>query len=705
MPLPTPNLDDLRFQRDLVDEARRRIIRYCPEWTDYNVSDPGITLVELFAWMTEMLLYRLNRVPEKSYITFLDLLGVQLQPATSARTELTFWLSAPFPLGPGDETRTVVPAGTEVATWPTPEEPEVVFTSDRDLVLAPSHLAELRRGAEVNRNYLSRLGLEDFHAFDREHPQTGDTFYLGFDEGLDISGYILRLAFTCQQTEAPGVRREDPPWVWECSTGDGHWEEVPLGTRPGERDTTGGLNNAEGSLVLYLPLTMKPDQVHGRAAYWVRCRIEQRREGQGMYAQAPRIRGIAVHVLGGTRPATHAQVVPQEFLGRSDGEPGQLFRLQNAPVLALRPGETVEVEEERDGEIVFIPWQRVQDLSASSRYDRHFTLDEATGEVAFGPCLYQPDGTMRQYGRVPEAGRAIRISRYRHGGGTLGNVPEGKLQVLRSAIPYIDRAVNLRPALGGQSQESLEEAKMRVQREIRAQQRAVSAEDFEVLARQATREVARVRCNAAQEVGPGGEGPARPGRVELLVVPAASDALSRGDLAALAVDAQLKSAIRSHLDRFRLLTVPLYVREPRYLGVTVRARIAVSEYHQPEAVRARIAELLRLYIAPLPLPTPDRRLAEILPPGWEGWPFGRPLYVAEVYSLLQQVAGVKHVLDVQLAQRPLVPGVDSLGGEGSSHASTAAGENDAAASEHRVIQPPPDTLLCLLNCQVEVVSL
>ena len=104
MPLPTPNLDDLRFQRDLVDEARRRIIRYCPEWTDYNLSDPGITLIELFAWMTEMLVYRLNRVPEKNYIKFMELLGIQLQPASSARTELTFYLSTPFPIGPEDAT-------------------------------------------------------------------------------------------------------------------------------------------------------------------------------------------------------------------------------------------------------------------------------------------------------------------------------------------------------------------------------------------------------------------------------------------------------------------------------------------------------------------------------------------------------------------------------------------------------------------------
>ena len=82
MPLPTPNLDDRRFQ-DILDEARRLIPRYCPTWTDHNLSDPGITLLELFAWMTDLLLYRLNRVPEKNYIKFLELIGVQLEPARS----------------------------------------------------------------------------------------------------------------------------------------------------------------------------------------------------------------------------------------------------------------------------------------------------------------------------------------------------------------------------------------------------------------------------------------------------------------------------------------------------------------------------------------------------------------------------------------------------------------------------------------------
>src|SRR5205823_8226488 len=96
MPLVTPRLDDRRFQ-DIVDEAKSRIPRYCPEWTDHNVSDPGVALIELFAWMTDLLLYRVNQVPDKLYVKFLDLLGVQLKPPRAATAPVTFYLWRPSP--------------------------------------------------------------------------------------------------------------------------------------------------------------------------------------------------------------------------------------------------------------------------------------------------------------------------------------------------------------------------------------------------------------------------------------------------------------------------------------------------------------------------------------------------------------------------------------------------------------------------------
>ena len=94
MKLPAIELDDRRFQ-DLVSEARMRIHRACPEWTEHNVSDPGITLIELFAWMTEMTIYRLNRVPDKLHVALMELLGIRLDGPTGAHTKLRFRLSAP----------------------------------------------------------------------------------------------------------------------------------------------------------------------------------------------------------------------------------------------------------------------------------------------------------------------------------------------------------------------------------------------------------------------------------------------------------------------------------------------------------------------------------------------------------------------------------------------------------------------------------
>src|SRR6266576_2990752 len=96
MALPVPNLDDRRFQ-DFVDESKRLVQQKCPEWTDHNVSDPGVTLIEVFAFIADQLTYRLNQVPDRIYVKFLELLGVQLAPPVAARTEVTFWLSAPQP--------------------------------------------------------------------------------------------------------------------------------------------------------------------------------------------------------------------------------------------------------------------------------------------------------------------------------------------------------------------------------------------------------------------------------------------------------------------------------------------------------------------------------------------------------------------------------------------------------------------------------
>lgn len=697
MALPEPVLDDLRFQV-LVDEARRRIIRYCPEWTEYNLSDPGITLIELFAFMTEALGYRLNQVPDKNYLRFLDMLGMRLQPASSARVELTFRLSVPFPINPGDETIATVPQGIEVATRSAMEgEDEVIFTTDSRLDIVGPTLGHLRRDSELNKNYLPRLGVELFLPFSST-PQQGETFYIGFEPDKNLAGHIIRLVFDCEETQAVGVRRSDPPLVWECSVGNGAWAELTPGAAADERDTTGGLNNEHGSIVFYLPLEATADQLQGRVAQWLRCRLEQRSKEQGMYAHSPRIKQVTAFSLGATTLATHAVVIRNEFLGVSNGGPGQVFNLRNFPVLTLREGECVEVEETMEGVEVFVPWQPVADFADSDHFDRHFALDASTGEVTFGPAIQQRDGTVRQYGRIPPAGRQIRFSQYRHGGGVAGNVPAGRIQSLHSAIPYVDRVTNMRRAEGGRDPESLDEARMRARRELRAQQRAVTAEDYEGLAKRASRSVARVRC-----VTPGaGPRALPPGVVELLVVPAAFDALRAGDLSRLYLTPDLARTIEVYLESYRLLTTTLRLREPRYVGIRVSAEIVASEYETPELVRSRVVSALNAMLSPLAVSAEAGAIPDSMAAGWEGWPFGRDLFASEIYSLIQKVPGVKHVLDVRLHQRPVIPARESA----------AAGEDQPPAEEvalapvdERRLPVPDDTLLVSLDHDVRITTL
>src|SRR4051794_14927209 len=129
MTLPAPHLDDRRFQ-DLVDDAKRLVQQRCPEWTDHNVSDPGVTLIETFAFMVDQLLYRLNRVPELHYLRFLELIGVHPFPPTAAHVDVTFRLSAPL------HEDVVIPRGAQVASVRNETDEPVVFTTERELRIA-----------------------------------------------------------------------------------------------------------------------------------------------------------------------------------------------------------------------------------------------------------------------------------------------------------------------------------------------------------------------------------------------------------------------------------------------------------------------------------------------------------------------------------------------------------------------------------------
>src|SRR5690606_8521896 len=190
MALPSPDLDDRRFQ-DLVDEAKRLIPRHCPEWTNHNLSDPGVALIELFAWMSEMVLYRLNQVPDRFYTKFLELVGIELFPPSVARAEVTCRLSSIT------DAPVVVPVGTEVSTTDQGDGlGDVIFTTEEQLVISqPDLVAALTAGADETTFTdvwdALRYERETVMCFGSEPMTPGDAFYLGFTSSL--AGNLLRL--------------------------------------------------------------------------------------------------------------------------------------------------------------------------------------------------------------------------------------------------------------------------------------------------------------------------------------------------------------------------------------------------------------------------------------------------------------------------------------------------------------------------------
>ncbi|MBT0772872.1 putative baseplate assembly protein [Kineosporia sp. J2-2] len=622
MGLPSPDLDDRHFQQ-FVDDAKRHIQRSNPDWTDHNVSDPGITLIEAVAHMADQVVYRLNRVPDKSYLAFLNLLGVRLFPPTAARADVTFWLSAPQP------DAVTLPADTEVATQRTETDEALVFATERDLVVPPCSLERVGRipAGRDPQNDASMIDLtgnvraeRDVPVFSKP-PQADDALLFGLSTA--VPGCAVMLALD-SQVDGVGVDPRQPPLRWEAWTPEG-WQECEI-----EDDGTGGLNRA-GDVVIHVPAGHVAARIGGHEAGWLRCLVVAPFPDQPFFSTSPTIRSADAFTIGGTVAAVHAQAVRNEVLGESTGAPGQRVRVANVPVLAGDPPLLLEVA----GDDGWQSWVVVDDFSASGPDDRHVTLEPATGEVTFGPAVREPDGSLRRYGAVPPRGSVIRAARYRAGGGRSGNVSRGTLQVLRSSIPFVARVENREAARGGVNGETVDEAAVRAPITLRAQDRAVTARDYEELAWRAAPETARIACVGMPSDDQNGYGE---NAVRILVVPqAVADRGGRLRFEQLVPGDRLLAKITGYLDERRPLGTRLAVGPPFYQGVSVRATLHSYRAAQAGQVRERALDALYDFLDPM-----------TGGPDGTGWPFGRPLRSGDLFAALQRLPGVELVDEVLL---------------------------------------------------------
>lgn len=680
--LPKENLDDRTFE-DLVAECILRIPRYCPEWTDYNPSDPGITLVELFAWLTDQMLLRFNKVPRRNYITFLELLGIRLRSPGSAKTRLTFYTTEP------DSYPYRIPAGTEVGTERTEAQEAIVFSTDEDLLIPKPKLRYFlsATSAEEIPNYL-REGLTDRwtqqidgewsgseQPLFEEQPQPGNCFYLIFHPEEYLAGNVIAINFKGLAATPTGIDPDRPPRRWEAWDGQ-EWQpvlyqEIDDGTsgfsfnRIAEE---GGGEIQSAEIILHLSEKMPVTTFTGYEGHWLRCIYTRPQNGQPGYRNTPKITALNFSSIGGTVEASHSFLVSDEVLGISDGTPGQSFDLQSTPILARRDNEHVLVTPPG------LPpqnWTEVRDFAESDPESRHYTIDSLTGRVQFGPLIQEASRHVehtisranrsrlpvlgdyshrqvtttaegdreRQYGSIPPRGAEIRMRAYHSGGGRQGNVEKGTLRVLKSAVPYISRVVNYQQAIGGSDAESLEQAMLRAPKILRNRDRAVTKEDFEVLTVEGGQgAIAKALClPTTQEAG----------TVTILVVPSADlDSIERGDgLApnALRLTSALREQTLAYLNERKLLGTQIRLAEPEYIGVAVETQIGLEPtYQNPQAetiLRSQLETALYRFLNPL---TGGRE--------GKGWPFGKALYVSDIIALFQKIIEVRYIGPVFLYQ-------------------------------------------------------
>jgi predicted phage baseplate assembly protein len=620
---------DLRSFDAIFEEAKRLIPKYCPEWTDHNTSDPGITLIELFAWMTDMILYQVNRVPDEMYERFLALLGIQRLPPTPAQAEVTFFLSGPRP---HPET---IDRDTVVATDRTENREAIIFTTTDELTIAPAVLSGLRawrqgQGFEDYMPYITSRLIEG--PVFNESPVEGDALFLGY-EG-DLAGVSLQLRIECRELEGSHIDPRDPPLAWEYwSRSIDDWAPLRLldnngSGRPREPlavDPTHGLNRT-GDVYLFVPTDSRPTAVDGLEATWIRVRY-LRKEGQG-YTQSPRVTGVRSETIGATVRARQAHHIKNELLGQSTGEPDQAFPLLERPVLRRDEPHLLEVDVDDSTEV----WMEVPDFSESGESDRHFVLSYLTGEVRFGPSIRARDGTTRQFGAVARRNALIRMRSYYAGGGTRGNVGEGAISQLKSSIPYVSNVMNYAPARGGLNEESVTETRLRALRALRHTEVAITRSDYERLCAEVPG-VGRAHCLLPAQ----SDGNIPPGSVRVILVPEMDDQHAALAPESFTPSADLVRAVSGYLDDRKILGTTIAYGQPEVVWVEIDAHIRVATVEEATTAQERAIRQLRGYMHPT-------KGGE----GGAGLRFGGSVTESQVAGLLQRLPGVSYVERVRL---------------------------------------------------------
>jgi hypothetical protein len=614
-------LDDLTWS-DMVLGIRRRIAAASDgKWTLHAPVDPGVTLLELFAWLLEQRVYWMEQVPDAFVRAALKLLGEEMRSAKSAATVLQF----------GSGAFDVVPALT--ATRLPRRQPSLIFSTEHALTLLPVgriglHIADRDRTADLEQGRVLRLFPSD--GSEREvkivlwlrevipAATPGEPFALLFD---------LRTPSGIQPQWVPDALDEvQPPaqvsWRYRSAA------KGSLAQFAQVNDGTGGFRR---SGVVRLPLP-HDWQAEGPAeggltpyALWVGV-------AKATFTAPPRLERIVPNVA----IARHMRQTQEHALKRRwlplPGNQLDLAELPEGKVEKDFPPleATVKLQllergqRPKDGDGTWHEWEPVADLAFSDPGDRHFVVDREHGVVRFGDGL---TGRIPLLAETPDVNVKVR---YSVGGGSPGNL--GDSLKWEGATKQDLEAKNVVPADGGAEPETIAEARERIASALRQRHRAITREDYEELAL-TTPGIALKRAHAAVGFHPGHPCTKVPGAVTIFVVPDApreevdDEWVENAFVAGPVADPGALEAVCRRLDLARLVTSEVFVRNPLYRPIALTVTVE-GDPGDPSTLREQIKKRLQNFVDPLVGDDQE-----------QGWPFGEPLRPSVLLREAQRALG------------------------------------------------------------------